>query len=183
MPTVMTGCGTLRSPAVPVTKAADGPRGRHAAIGLREVVRGAGRPGRLHCASDPRWGQRLPAGVQALDLDLLTAHLVVHGLDVVCAGHAQPDFLDDTRRLVYECLLGGLDDFDRAVRPVDVPDIDPVGDRPAQELGVLFMQGYICRDLTLRHEAADAGLTGLDHTLADFQLLLGEAQHFLVRPG
>src|SRR5215470_1192293 len=122
MPTVMTGCGTLRSPAVPVTKAADGPRGRHTAIGLREVVRGAGRPGHLHCASAPRWGQRPPAGVQALDLDLLAAHLVVHGLDMIRAGDAQPDFLNDTRCLVHECLLGSLDDFDCAIRPVDVPN-------------------------------------------------------------
>ena len=74
-------------------------RGHHTARGLHEVVRGTGRPGRLHCASDLRWGHRLPAGVQALDLDLLAAHLVVHGLDVVCAGHAQPDFLDDPCRL------------------------------------------------------------------------------------
>ena len=46
-------------------------------------------------------GWLTPQAVQALDLDLLAAHLVVHGLDVVCTGDAQPDFFDDTRRLVH----------------------------------------------------------------------------------
>jgi hypothetical protein len=70
----------------------------------------------------------LPISAHALNLDLLLApQLVSDGLDVVGANSLQPDFLNDSRRLVDQRMLGGLDDLDRAVRPIYLPDVGWIG--------------------------------------------------------
>ena len=45
------------------------------------------------------------------------------------------------------------------------------------------VQGYIRRDLLFRYEPAHPRHAGLDHALADLQLLFGKPQHLIVRLG
>ncbi len=67
-------------------------------------VRGE-RSGRLRGSND------LAVGVKPLDFDLLAAEFVPNRLDVVGANLLEPDFLDDSRGLVDQRVLGSLDDL------------------------------------------------------------------------
>src|SRR6516162_7125650 len=135
------------------------------------------------CSLCPRCCQGSAVRSEALDLHLLAADLVVHGLDMVAADLLQPDFFDHARSLVDQRLLSGLADFERGVRPIDIADVFGVGNRAPQNLGMFLVQGYVCGDLLFRHKPAHPRHAGLDHPLADQKLLFGEPQHLVVRLG
>jgi hypothetical protein len=107
----------------------------------------------------------------------------MHGLDVFAADFLERDFLDDARGLVHKGLLGGFDDLDGLVRPVDLADVFWIGDSAPQNVCMLLVQGYVGRNLTLGHEATHARLAGFDHALADLELLFGKPEHLVMRLG
>src|ERR1700722_11920399 len=117
----------------------------------------------------PRVSNDLAVGAEALDFDLLAAEFVPDRLDVVGANLLEPDFLDDSRRLVDERVLGSLDDLNRSVRPIDFADESRIGNRLAQPLRMLLVEGNILGDLALSHEPPNAGPARFGHLFANFQ--------------
>jgi hypothetical protein len=128
-------------------------------------------PGRL---------DRPSSGIDPLDLSLLTAELFVHGFHVLGADLLERDFLDNPRGLAHQRMLGGLDDLDRAIRPIQFADEVRVGDGATQHLRMLFVQSNICRNVTLSREAAHSCPARLNHLFTDLQLFFGEAQHLVM---
>jgi len=116
-------------------------------------------------------------------IDLLAAKFVPDRLDVVGANLLEPDFLDDPRRLVDQRVLGSLDDLDRAVRPIDFAHESRIGNRLAQHFRMLLVERDVLSDFALGHEPPNAGPTRFVHFLADFQVLLCEAQDIGLRSG
>ena len=100
---------------------------------------------------------------------------------MVRANLLEPDFLDDSRRLIYERVLGSLDDLDRAVRPIDFAHESRIRNRLAQHFRVLFVERYVLSHFALGNESPNARPTRLVHFLADFQVLLREAQDIGLR--
>src|ERR1700722_13367123 len=129
----------------------------------------------------PRVSNDLAVGAEALDFDLLTTEFVPDRLDVVGANLLEPDFLDDSRRLVDQRVLGSLDDLDRAVRPIDFAHESRIRNRLAQHFRMLLVEGYILGDFALGHEPPNAGPARFGHLFADFQMLLREAQDIGLR--
>src|SRR5215469_13523566 len=80
-------------------------------------------------------------------------------------------------------MLGGLNDLDFAVRPIDLTDVLRIRYRLAQDFGMLLMQAYVGGRLAFGGVPADAGPPGLDHLLADLQLLFRQPQDSVVRLG
>jgi hypothetical protein len=129
----------------------------------------------------PRVSNDLAVRTKSLDFDLLAAEFVPDRLDVVGANLLQPDFLDDSRRLVDERVLGSLDDLDCAVSPIDFAHESRIGNRLAQHLRMLLVESYVLGDFALGHEPPNAGPAGFGHLFANFQMLLREAQHIGLR--
>src|ERR1700722_11208708 len=100
----------------------------------------------------PRVSNDLAVGAEALDFDLLAAEFVPDRLDMVRANLLEPDFLDDSRRLVDQRVLGSLDDLDRAVRPIDFTHESRIGNRLAQNLRMLLVEGYILGNFAFGHD-------------------------------
>ena len=105
----------------------------------------------------------------------------MHRFDVIAADLVQPDFLDNADGLADQRVLGRLDHFDLAVRPVDRGECCGFIDGATKDFGMLLMQRHVLGDLALNGKAADPGATGFDHLLADLQLLLGQAQKVSMR--
>src|ERR1700733_6382111 len=131
----------------------------------------------------PRVSNDLAVRAKTLDFDLLAAEFVPDRLDVVRANLLQPDFLDDPRRLVDQRVLGSLDDPHRAVRPIDFAHESRIGNRLAQHFRMLLVERDVLSDFALGNEPPNAGPTRFVHFLADFQVLLCEAQDIGLRSG
>jgi hypothetical protein len=74
-----------------------------------------------------------------LDFHLLTAKLVFDRLHVVGSDLLEGYFLDDACGFVHQRMLGGFDDLDLVVCPIDVADILRIRDGTAQHLGMLIV--------------------------------------------
>jgi hypothetical protein len=101
----------------------------------------------------------------------------------VGANLLEPDFLDDSRRLVDQRVLGSLDDLDRTVRLIDFAHESRIGYRLAQHFGMLFVEGDVLSDFALGYEPSTAGPARFVHFLTDFQMLFGETQNIGLRCG